>query len=196
MHARSTPQVLAGNRYESRWTHTLSELTENSTSLPDIRACIFDMDGLLINTEDILTGSVNKILKKYGRPVFTQSLRAQLMGVPDSTNSDRFHDWAKLPISREEFARESAEQMRLHFVNCTPMPGAETLLSSLSRARNASGDKIELALASGSKSENFESKTSRPETKRLLETFHPDRRILGDDPRVRQGRGKPAPMCI
>ena len=151
------------------------------------------MDGLLINTEDILTVSVNKILEKYGRPVFTRSIRAQLMGVPDSTNGDLFHDWAKLPISREEFALESAEQMRLHFVNCTPLPGAETLLSNLSRARSASGDKIELALASSSKSENFASKTSRPETKRLLETFHPDRRVLGDDTRVSNGRGKPAP---
>ena len=151
------------------------------------------MDGLLINTEDILTVSVNKILEKYGRPVFTRSIRAQLMGVPDSTNGDLFHDWAKLPISREEFALESAEQMRLHFVNCTPLPGAETLLSNLSRARSASGDKIELALASSSKSENFASKTSRPETKRLLETFHPDRRVLGDDTRVSHGRGKPAP---
>lgn len=151
------------------------------------------MDGLLINTEDIITSCVNQLLEKYGRPVFTQSIRAQLMGVPGSTNGDVFHNWAKLPISREQFARESAEQMRLHFPNCTPLPGAEKLLSNLSRARSASsGDKIELALASSTKSHSYEIKTSRPETKQLLSCFQPDRRILGDDPRV-QGRGKPAP---
>jgi pseudouridine 5'-phosphatase len=115
------------------------------------------------------------------------------MGIADSTNGDVFHNWANLPISREQFAHELAEQMRLHFPDCKPLPGAETLLSSLSRARNASGDRIQLALASGSKSGSYEMKTSRPETKRLLSFFQSNRRVLGDDPRVRQGRGKPAP---
>lgn len=116
------------------------------------------------------------------------------MGVPDSTNGDVFHNWAKLPISREQFALESTERMRQQFPNCKPLPGAEELLSNLSRAHSlCSGDGIMLALASSTKSHSYELKTSRPETKRLLEFFPPDRRILGDDPRVRQGRGKPAP---
>jgi haloacid dehalogenase superfamily, subfamily IA, variant 3 with third motif having DD or ED len=152
------------------------------------------MDGLLINTEDLITLSTNQILEKYGRPTFTRSIRAQLMGVPDSTNSDVFHNWAKLPISREKFAHESTEQMRQHFPNCMPLPGAEKLLSNLNRAHNASsGDKIELALASSTKSQSYELKVSGSETKRLLSFFQPEKRVLGDDPRVRQGRGKPAP---
>ncbi len=153
------------------------------------------MDGLLIDSEDVITLCVNQLLEKYGRPAFTRSIRARLMGVPDSTNGDVFHDWARLPITREQFARESAEQMRLHFPDCRPLPGAEELLSSLSRALSASssGGRIELALASSTSSHSYELKTSRPETKRLLSFFRPDRRVLGDDPRVRQGRGKPAP---
>lgn len=116
------------------------------------------------------------------------------MAVPDSTNSDVFHNWAKLPISREQFARELREEMRLQFPNCTPLPGAEKLLSNLSRARSASsGDRIELALASSTKSHTYELKTSRPATKELLSFFPSDRRVLGDDPRVPRGRGKPAP---
>ncbi|CAJ0549790.1 Ff.00g034030.m01.CDS01 [Fusarium sp. VM40] len=151
------------------------------------------MDGLLINSEDMITLSTNELLEKYGRPAFTRSIRAQLMGIPNSINSDTFHQWAKLPISREQFARESSEQMRLHFLNCKPLPGAEKLLLNLSRARSASGDGIELALASSTKSQSYEIKTSRPETKWLPSFFQPDRRVLGDDPRVGQGRGKPAP---
>jgi pseudouridine-5'-monophosphatase len=166
----------------------------SATSFPAIRACIFDMDGLLINTEDIITLCINQLLEKYGRPAFARSIRAQLMGVPDSTNSDVFHNWAKLPISRKQFARESTEQMRLHFPNCKPLPGAMKVLSDLSRARSAfSGDRIELALASSTKSHSYELKISKPETKQLLSFFQSDRRVLGDDPRVRQGRGKPAP---
>ena len=168
------------------------KLTKNAISLPAIRACIFDMDGLLINSEDIITSSINQLLEKYGRPVLTRSIRVQLMGVPDSTNSDTFHNWAKLPISREQFAREATEQMRLGFPNCKPLPGAEKLLSNLSRARSAtSGERIELALASSTSRHNYELKTSTPETKRLLSFFRADRQVLGDDPRVQ--RRKPAP---
>lgn len=115
------------------------------------------------------------------------------MGIPDSTNGDDFHNWARLPISREKFARESKESMYRHFPNCAPLPGTEDLLSSLSRAESGSGHKIELALASTTKRSTYKLKVSRPETKRLLEYFEPSRCILGDDPRIREGRGKPAP---
>ena len=151
------------------------------------------MDGLLINSEDILTLRTNHLLQKYGRPVFTPSIRAQLMGVPESTKSDLFHDWAKLPVPREQFARELKEQMQLHFPDCEPLPGAERILSNLSRARCASGDRIELALASSTRTDTYQLKMSRPENKRLLDHFQSDRRVLGEDPRLRDGRGKPAP---
>ena len=152
------------------------------------------MDGLLINTEDIITLSTNKLLAKYGRPGLTRSIRAQLMAVPESTNGEVFHNWAKLPISREQFAQESSEQMRLHFSHCQPLPGAEELVSNLSRAQSAcSGERTELALASTTKSHTYELKVSGPETNRLLGFFRPERRILGDHPLLRKGRGKPAP---
>ncbi|TVY21050.1 Uncharacterized protein LARI1_G001253 [Lachnellula arida] len=172
---------------------SIPKLTKPATSFPAIRACIFDMDGLLINSEDVITLCINQLLEKYRRPPFTQSIRAQLMGVPNSSNSDAFHDWAKLPISREQFARDSSEQMRLHFPDCTPLPGAKKLVSNLSHARSASGDSIELALASSTKSHSYKLKTSRPETKKLLSFFQSDRRVLGDDARMQQSRGKPAP---
>ncbi|GKZ71680.1 hypothetical protein AnigIFM50267_007722 [Aspergillus niger] len=114
------------------------------------------------------------------------------MGIPNSTNGGVFHNWARLPISREQIARESSELMQAHFPNCKPLPGAEKLLSNLSRARStSSGAKIQMALASSTKSHSYELKTSSPETKQLFGFFQSDG--LGDDPRVRHGRGKPAP---
>ena len=152
------------------------------------------MDGLLINLEDAITVSTNQILEKYGRPPFTRSIRAQITGIADSTNCDTFHDCAKLPITREQFAQEASEQMKSNAPNCKPVPGAEKLLSTLRSARSArSGNPIKLALASSSKRHSYELKTSKPEAKHVLGFFPDGRRVLGDDARVRNGRCKPAP---
>jgi pseudouridine-5'-monophosphatase len=152
------------------------------------------MDGLLLNTEDIYTLCANNVLTKYGRPPLPWSIKAQLMGVPGSSTGDVFHNWAQLPISREQFAREQTEQQQIHFPECRPLPGAEKLLSDLKDARTTTtNNNVEIALASSSEKYNYDRKVSRLETKKLLSLFDKDRLILGDDPRVQHGRGKPAP---
>ncbi|KAI1096999.1 HAD-like protein [Rostrohypoxylon terebratum] len=140
---------------------------------PPIQACLFDMDGLLINTEDLYTLCSNIVLNKYGRPDLPWSVKAQLMGIPGSTNGDVFHNWAQLPISREQYKQEQADQHKIHFPECQPLPG--------------------IALATSGEKKNYELKTSRPFTRSVLEIIPKEHRILGDDPRIQHGRGKPAP---
>ena len=53
-----------------------------ATKLPPIRACLFDMDGLLIDSEDKYTLITNEILAQYGRPPLPWSIKAQLQGRP------------------------------------------------------------------------------------------------------------------
>jgi pseudouridine-5'-monophosphatase len=142
----------------------------------------------------MITEAMNQILEEYSKLPIPPLIRAQMMGIPDSTNGNVFHKWAKLPISREQFALELSEKMRTLFPNCQPLPGAEKLLSNLKRAHCAtSGDRIRLALASSTKLESYELKVSGPRTKKLLNIFQPNNRILGDDPRVPKDRAKPAP---
>ncbi|KAK5655877.1 hypothetical protein OQA88_5416 [Cercophora sp. LCS_1] len=164
-----------------------------TADFPPIRACIFDMDGLLINSEDIITLSINELLQSYRKPPLPRSLRAQMMGVPNSSNSDLFHNWAQLPTSRVDWAHTSREEIYANFTRCEPLPGAMDILSQLSNAANVNGEPIELALASTTKTHSYHIKTSRTETKQLMEYFKPERRILGDDERIPAGRGKPAP---
>ncbi|KAI4223989.1 MAG: hypothetical protein L6R40_008478 [Gallowayella cf. fulva] len=49
---------------------------KTSALLPRIRACIFDVDGLLINSEDIYTDIYNQILHSYDRPSLTWTTKA------------------------------------------------------------------------------------------------------------------------
>ncbi|KAK8104965.1 GS1-like protein [Apiospora kogelbergensis] len=179
-------------------------MVPTTPEFPAIRACIFDLDGLLIDTEDIITTAINQLLDKYERPPMTRSVRAQLMGIANSSNGDAFHDWAQLPISREQWAVESKEEFRRQFPLCAPLPGAASLLANLRRAScsapstaTSQEDKtqIMLALASGTTAHNYALKTSTSaETQRMLDGFAPEHRVLGDDPRLPgRGRGKPAP---
>lgn len=168
-------------------------MTSPKQNFPPVRACIFDMDGLLLNTEDIYTLCTDNILMKYGRPRLPWSIKAQMMGVLGSTNGNIFHTWAQLPISREQFQTEQDEQQELHFLECEPLPGVEQLLSHLKVARNKDGHQIQIALATSSAKHNYDRKICRPETKRLLDLIPEDKRILGDDPRLQRGRSKPAP---
>jgi phosphoglycolate phosphatase-like HAD superfamily hydrolase len=47
------------------------------SAFPTIRACIFDVDGLLINSEDIYTEIYNNILHEYGAPNYPWTIKAK-----------------------------------------------------------------------------------------------------------------------
>ncbi|KAI5865571.1 HAD-like protein [Durotheca rogersii] len=165
-----------------------------TTDLPPVRACLFDMDGLLINTEDLYTLCSDIVLERHGRPRLPWSVKARMMGVPGSANGDTFHEWARLPISREQYQAEQLEQHHIHFPECEPLPGVAALLTHLSGdCRNTRGLPVEIGLASSSSRLNYDMKTSRPATRAVIELIPAAHRVLGDDPRIQTGRGKPAP---
>ena len=47
-------------------------------TFPPIRACIFDVDGTLIDSEDIYTVIYNNVLHEYGKPNLPWSVKAVL----------------------------------------------------------------------------------------------------------------------
>lgn len=153
---------------------------------PPIRAALFDMDGLLIDSEDLYTICTNRILARYDRPNLPWSIKAQIQGRPGPQAGEIFHAWAQLPISLEEFWAQQSEIQRELFPNTKPLPGVMQLLEGL-RERG-----VKMALATSSHAGNYKLKSSHlPEL--FDEYFHDDHKVLGDDPRIRPGRGKPAP---
>ncbi|KAK5048996.1 hypothetical protein LTR84_005418 [Exophiala bonariae] len=167
---------------------------------PPVRACIFDMDGLLIDSEDAYTIVTNTILRENGRPDLPWSIKAQLQGRPGPAAGKIFHEWAKLPISHEDFMKRQVELQAEAFKNCKPLPGVENLLRRLQGARTRSAGiqspsrqekKVRLALATSSHSRNYEIKTKNMQE--LFSVFPDRHKIVGDDCRIPKGRGKPLP---
>ncbi|KAL3418467.1 haloacid dehalogenase-like hydrolase [Phlyctema vagabunda] len=161
-------------------------------NLPAIRACLFDMDGLLVDTEEKLTICTNLVLAKYNRPPIPWSIIAQLQGRPAGTAGAILEDWAQLPISRAQYYAEVQELQKIYFPTVAPLAGVEQLLADLQRARTtALGSPVHLALATSTGSDMFAAKTGH--LTGFFDAFPPHRRVLGDDVRIADGRGKPAP---
>ncbi|KAH8787501.1 HAD-like domain-containing protein [Hyaloscypha sp. PMI_1271] len=161
------------------------------TDFPPVRACLFDMDGLLLDSEDKYTICTNAILAKYGRGTLPWSVKAQLQGRPGPTSSAILWEWAQLPISWEQYQSELISLQKEHFPTCKPLPGVEKLLGDLTVARTGKGEKVHIALATSSTATNFKLKIAHLEE--LFSVFVGHRRVLGDDERVPKGKGKPAP---
>jgi pseudouridine-5'-monophosphatase len=175
---------------------------------PAIRACLFDMDGLLIDSEDLYTVCTNETLRKYGKPDLPWNIKAQLQGRPGPEVRTRlspathplmlrelthnpqagkiFHDWAQLPITREDFLHQTSLLQQKYFPSTQPLPGVRDLLKTLDANPN-----VHIALATSSNKNNFGLKTAHLED--MFGVFEQQHRILGDDPRIPSGKGKPAP---
>ncbi|KAI0131783.1 HAD-like domain-containing protein [Xylariales sp. AK1849] len=168
------------------------------------------MDGLLLDTEDLYTLCINLILEKYNRPNMPWSIKAQLQGRPFPQANEIFHKWAQLPVPQEQYTAEVSALQQQHFPTAKPLPGVEKLLSDLGRTRwwdlpasrktqpegkseseSEKPKRVHIALATSSNSRNFKVKTSR--WTELFSVFETSRKVLGDDPRIAPGRGKPLP---
>ncbi|KAJ6096393.1 HAD superfamily hydrolase [Penicillium sp. IBT 16267x] len=158
--------------------------------LPRIRACLFDMDGLLIDSEDKYTQITNEVLAMYGKPMLPWSIKAQLQGRPQPEASKIFHDWAQLPITPEEHQAKQASLQAKYFPESQPLPGVPTLLSKLVSTQSTD-QPVHIALATSSNSKNFKLKSGH--LTELFAAFPEAHRVLGDDPRIGKGRGKPLP---
>lgn len=154
------------------------------------------MDGLLLNTEDIYSRCTNLILEKYGQPNLPWSIKAKLQGRPGPAANKIFQDWAKLPISSEEYTAQLSTLQRELFPGSEPLSGVPELLKNLDRTREwekseSSQKRVHIALATSSHAGNFNLKVTNH--KELFSVFPAERRVLGDDSRLQKGRGKPLP---
>ena len=65
---------------------------------------IFDMDGLLINTEDLYTKALSIFCRKYGKE-FTMEIKMKQMGRKTEESARVLIDALNLPCTVEEYKR-------------------------------------------------------------------------------------------
>jgi len=151
------------------------------------------MDGLLIDSEDLYTIVTNEVLRAYDKPDLPWSIKAQMQGRPGPQAGAIFHKWAQLPITHAEFMEKQGALQRKYFTATKPLPGAVELVETLAKTGTGgeSQGKVHIALATSSHKGNFGLKTDH--LARLFDLFPAGQKVLGDDPRIPKGRGKPAP---
>ena len=99
-----------------------------------MRAVVFDMDGLMINTEDVYTLAGTELLGRRGC-CFTPELKDAMMGLPPRASFNVMIQWCRLDETWEALARESNEIfLGLLGRHLAVMPGLLDLLAALERA--------------------------------------------------------------
>ncbi|TXG60974.1 hypothetical protein EZV62_012337 [Acer yangbiense] len=143
---------------------------------------IFDMDGLLLDTEKFYTEVQEIILARYNK-TFDWDLKAKMMGRKAIEAARVFVEETGIndSLSAEDFIVEREEMLRKMFPTSDLMPGASRLIRHL----HAKG--IPICLATGSHRRHFELKTQRHGE--LFSLMH--HVVLGDDPEVKQGKPSP-----
>ncbi len=141
---------------------------------------IYDMDGLLLNTEPFYTKANQAIAERYGK-TFDWSLKSRVIGLRAADTAKILVESIPLPITPEEYLDTRRHMLEELFPQAEPMPGAVRLTRHLHRHG------IPQAVASSSDTHHFDLKTSRhKEWLRIFQCF-----VVGADPDVKQG--KPAP---
>ncbi|XP_033208289.1 probable pseudouridine-5'-phosphatase isoform X3 [Belonocnema kinseyi] len=152
-----------------------------SGSFKHVTHCIFDMDGLLLDTEKLYTEAFNRVTNPHGK-TFTWEHKARTMGFQTSEVSKWVVENLELPLTPKEFEGQLLVLYEELFPQANFLPGAERLL------RHLVENNVPIALATSSSKDSFELKT-----KKLMDVFNLfHHRVLGgSDPDVK--KGKPSP---
>lgn len=141
---------------------------------------IFDLDGLLVDTESTYTIVTNEILGRYGKEM-TMDIKAGLMGMSARRASEYLLSFfPDIDLTVDDYLEERERKQDLLWPTTLPMPGSINLITYLHK------HSIPIAVATGSDRRVLKLKTSHlPE---LIEPFG-EHIICAEDVE----RGKPFP---
>ncbi len=146
--------------------------------MADLRSVVFDLDGLVFNTEDVFIEATNRFLAPFGK-TYTRELRAKMMGQPSGVSTKILKETLNLELPVSQIISGVDE----HFVGVMEeiiafMPGFESLITRLAN------EGITCAICTSSSSSYASSLLTR------FQVIHHFKTIVGGE-HVRHG--KPAP---
>ena len=122
-----------------------SESSHEPRKIPPIAAVAFDLDGLLVNTEELYQEVGTELLLRRGC-VFGPDLLHAMMGRPQAVSLQTMIDWHSLTDTVETLAAETHTIFSVLLeTRLRPMPGAVALLDAM----DASGIPRGVATSSG-----------------------------------------------
>uniref|UniRef100_A0A0G4HQB6 Uncharacterized protein n=1 Tax=Chromera velia CCMP2878 TaxID=1169474 RepID=A0A0G4HQB6_9ALVE len=148
-----------------------------------ITHCLFDLDGLLLDTEPFYTEASSRVAAEFGKE-YTFEMKSKCMGLPALEGGRLLLDLlgGLDGMSVEEFNERRFKIQYELFPTSKPLPGIERLLSLLHKSG------VPIAIATSSHKKGFELKTSHlPD---LFGLFNGNF-VLGDDPAVKKGKPNP-----
>ena len=155
-------------------------MSEQRTVFGPIKAVIFDMDGLLLDTEGIYTEVTHIIASRYGR-TFDWAIKQNTIGRGARDFAGYVIGALELPLSIDEFLTTREPMLDERFPRSPAMPGAEALV------RHLAAHNIPIAVGTSSSIHYFKAKTTLHRA--WFELF--DTVVTADDSEV--GAAKPAP---
>ena len=121
---------------------------------PPITHILFDMDGLLLDTEIIYTEVTDRIVSRFGKK-FDWSVKRDMIGRAEIDSARHLVRALALPISAEEYLAERNELLPVGFAECGALPGAEALVRYLHSHR------VPMAVATSSTRKMLDIKINR-----------------------------------
>ncbi|KAF8636406.1 hypothetical protein AX17_003588 [Amanita inopinata Kibby_2008] len=155
----------------------------NPAARPRIEYVLFDMDGLMIDSEKVFTDVTNQILRTYGKEM-SWDIKAGCMGKPELVAAQYLLSFfPDIPLTLESFLVQRNELLDNIWPTVPLLPGVRKLVQHL-RAHN-----IPIAIATGSRRQKYHLKTGH-----LGDVFDcfGDKVICADDKQYVL-RGKPHP---
>ncbi|MEI9949196.1 MAG: HAD-IA family hydrolase [Pseudomonadota bacterium] len=147
--------------------------------LSDYTHVIFDLDGVLLDTEKLYTEATQSVVGQYGK-TFDWSLKSLMMGRHEREAAELLVQTLELPITAEEYRRRSAPIAEGLFPSATELPGAEAFVAKLAERGHT------LAVGTSSTRRLYDLKTSHLPWFSFFSAV-----VSGDHPEVRAL--KPAP---